>query len=104
MRLLFLVAALACAVSLAANAEAAPKPVDVAINTTAGTIVVRLDPEHAPNTVKNFLHYVDAGTYDGATFYRSVSKAREAQSRIEVIQGGLNPQTANPMIKPIALE
>jgi len=77
---------------------------DVAIQTTVGTIVVRLDPVHAPNTTKNFLHYVDVGTYDGAMFYRSVSKAREPQSNIEVIQGGLNPQLPNPMIRPIPLE
>ena len=79
-------------------------PVDVAIQTSAGTIVVRLDPARAPITVKNFLHYVDAGTYNGATIYRTVRRATEPQSRIEVIQGGLNPQTANPMIKPIPLE
>ena len=79
-------------------------PVDVAIQTSAGTIVVRLDPARAPNTTKNFLHYVDTGTYNGATFYRSVSKAHEPQSNIEVIQGGLNPQGSDPMIHPIALE
>jgi peptidyl-prolyl cis-trans isomerase A (cyclophilin A) len=87
----------------AASARGAA-PVDVAIQTTAGTIVVRLDPARAPVTVKNFLHYVDAGTYNGATIYRTVRRATEPQSRIEVIQGGLNPQTANPMIKPIPLE
>lgn len=106
MRVLSLAAAfVAASILLAvAPASAAPKPVDVAIQTTAGTIVVRLDPVHAPKTVANFLHYVDAGTYNGATFYRSVSKAREPQSQIEVIQGGLNPQAMNPMIKPIDLE
>ena len=87
----------------AASARGAA-PVDVAIQTSAGTIVVRLDPARAPVTVKNFLHYVDAGTYNGTTIYRTVRRATEPQSRIEVIQGGLNPQTANPMIKPIPLE
>jgi peptidyl-prolyl cis-trans isomerase A (cyclophilin A) len=96
---------LAAAVMLTAPAAAPrPAPVDVAIQTTVGTIVVRLDPARAPNTTKNFLHYVDLGTYNGATFYRSVSKAREPQSRIEVIQGGLNPLQSNPMTPPIALE
>ncbi len=79
-------------------------PVDVAIRTSLGTIVVRLDTTHAPVTTKNFLHYVDLGTYAGTTFYRTVSRAREPGSKIEVIQGGLNPQTANPMIRPIPLE
>jgi peptidyl-prolyl cis-trans isomerase A (cyclophilin A) len=96
---------LATAVMLTALAAAPrPSPVDVAIQTTVGTIVVRLDPARAPNTTKNFLHYVDLGTYNGASFYRSVSKAREPQSRIEVIQGGLNPLQSNPMTPPIALE
>lgn len=77
---------------------------DVAIKTTAGTIVVRLDRAHAPGTVRNFLHYVDTHAYDGAAFYRTVRKATEPQSHIEVIQGGLNPQAPNPMIAPIPLE
>lgn len=102
-RTLTLAAALAVVLAPAAT-FAAPRPVDVAIQTTMGTIVVRLDPARAPNTTKNFLHYVDLGTYNGATFYRSVSKTREPQSHIEVIQGGLNPQESDPMIKPIALE
>ncbi len=88
----------------AAPPPSAARPVEVAIRTTDGTIVVRLDPAHAPLTTKNFLHYVDAGTYDGTSFYRTVAKANEPQSKIEVIQGGLNPQTQNPMIAPIKLE
>jgi peptidyl-prolyl cis-trans isomerase A (cyclophilin A) len=80
------------------------KPVDVAIQTSAGIIVVRLDTARAPVTTANFLHYVDAGTYNGTSFYRTVSKANEPASKIEVIQGGLNPQAANPMIRPIPLE
>jgi peptidyl-prolyl cis-trans isomerase A (cyclophilin A) len=79
-------------------------PVDVAIVTSAGTIVVRLDAERAPLTTQNFLHYVDLGTYNGTTFYRTVRRASEPQTKIEVIQGGLNPHAANPMIRPIPLE
>ncbi|MEA2689159.1 MAG: peptidyl-prolyl cis-trans isomerase [Candidatus Eremiobacteraeota bacterium] len=95
------------AAALFATTAAAPRgapSTDVAIKTSEGTIVVRPDAAHAPGTVKNFLHYVDAHTYDNTTFYRTVSRAREPQSKIEVIQGGLNPQTANPMIAPIPLE
>jgi peptidyl-prolyl cis-trans isomerase A (cyclophilin A) len=94
-------------VVLLATAAAAPRSApttDVAIRTSDGTIVVRLDAAHAPGTVKNFLHYVDTHAYDNRTFYRTVSKANEPQSKIEVIQGGLNPQAANPMIAPIPLE
>ncbi len=86
------------------HAAAAAKPVDVAIRTSLGTIVVRLNTAAAPITTKNFLHYVDASTYNGATFYRTVRRSSEPQARIEVIQGGLNPQTANPMIQTVALE
>jgi peptidyl-prolyl cis-trans isomerase A (cyclophilin A) len=91
---------------LAPSATAAPASgtTDVAIRTSVGTIVVRLDAARAPITVRNFLHYADTHAYDNATFYRTVRRATEPQSRIEVIQGGLNPQAANPMIRPIPLE
>jgi peptidyl-prolyl cis-trans isomerase A (cyclophilin A) len=98
-----------CAIMLAVPSPAraasrAAAPVDVAIQTSMGTIVVRLDPARAPGTTANFLHYVDTGAYNGATFYRTVSKANEPRSQIEVIQGGLNPQRPNPMIHPVSLE
>jgi peptidyl-prolyl cis-trans isomerase A (cyclophilin A) len=103
----FLAKAVLVALAVAAplsGASAAPSTTDVAIRTSLGTIVVRLEAARAPVTVRNFLHYVDAHAYDGATFYRTVRRATEPQARIEVIQGGLNPQTANPMIRPIELE
>lgn len=84
-----------------ASADPAP-PVDVALETSAGTIVVRVDVEHAPRTARNFLHYVDTHAYDGATFYRTVNKRSEPESRIEVIQGGLGPRAA--ALPPITLE
>jgi len=55
-----------------------------------GTIVLQLEPGKAPITTKNFLHLVDLGTYNDATFYRTVLKKTEPQSNIEVIQGGLH--------------
>jgi peptidyl-prolyl cis-trans isomerase A (cyclophilin A) len=99
-----LLLAAATATAAAPPHSPAPTATDVAIRTSAGTIVVRLDAAHAPGTVRNFLHYVDARTYDGTSFYRTVRRATEPQSKIEVIQGGLNPQAANPMIAPIPLE
>jgi peptidyl-prolyl cis-trans isomerase A (cyclophilin A) len=88
-----------------APAIAAPRgTVDVAIATTAGPIVVRLDRARAPGTVDNFLHYVDTHAYDGAIFYRTVRRSSEPQSRIEVIQGGLHPETATTSNKPIPIE
>jgi len=83
-------------------AFAAPLP-HVAIVTNAGTIVVELDTKRAPITTKNFLHLVDSRAYDGATFYRTVSKAAVPGSNIEVIQGGLQGVNRIPDQK-IALE
>jgi peptidyl-prolyl cis-trans isomerase A (cyclophilin A) len=84
---------------------AAPHPstVDVAIQTTQGTIVVRLDSARAPITTANFLHYVDSKAYDSSSFYRTVSRAHEPQASIQVIQGGLNAN-AGGMARPIPLE
>lgn len=52
--------------------EAAEKP-RVELDTTAGKIVLELDPEKAPITVENFLKYVDDGYYDNLTFHRVIS-------------------------------
>jgi peptidyl-prolyl cis-trans isomerase A (cyclophilin A) len=97
--------ALTCAlVALPAAGSAAPKTVDVAIVTTAGTIVVALDLEHAPVTAGNFLKHVDAGVFNtGATFYRTVRTTDPAHpARIEIIQGGIDPK--DDTMPPIPLE
>ena len=49
------------------GAAAAPR---VALDTTAGQIVIELDAAKAPQTVENFLAYVKAGHYDGTIFHR----------------------------------
>lgn len=38
-----------------------------------GDIVIALEPEVAPNTVKNFLSLANEGFYDGLTFHRVIS-------------------------------
>ncbi|MDE2235528.1 MAG: peptidyl-prolyl cis-trans isomerase [Gammaproteobacteria bacterium] len=43
---------------------------EVAFETSLGTFVVQLDRQRAPLTVKNFLHYVQTGFYDGTIFHR----------------------------------
>lgn len=43
----------------------------VAMTTGRGLIVVELEVHRAPLTSANFLRYVDAGKYDGGTFYRA---------------------------------
>jgi peptidyl-prolyl cis-trans isomerase B (cyclophilin B) len=44
----------------------------VAIDTNHGRIVLELDAEAAPDTVANFLGYVDQGFYDGTLFHRVI--------------------------------
>lgn len=84
-RYLLRIAAAAAAVLIAFGASAAPPAPanpypEVRLVTTAGTIVVRLNRERAPLTVKNFLEYVRDGFYDGTIFHRVVPDF--------VIQGG----------------
>ena len=44
----------------------------VEVSTNYGAIIIKLDKEKAPNTVKNFLSYVDEGFYDGTIFHRVI--------------------------------
>lgn len=44
----------------------------VELETSLGTIVLELYPEKAPETVKNFLEYVDSGFYDDTIFHRVI--------------------------------
>ncbi|MEZ5626814.1 peptidylprolyl isomerase [Denitromonas sp.] len=44
----------------------------VKLHTNHGTITLELDAEKAPETVKNFLAYVEAGHYDNTIFHRVI--------------------------------
>lgn len=44
----------------------------VLLDTSKGEIVLELYPDKAPDTVKNFLDYVDAKFYDGTIFHRVI--------------------------------
>jgi len=50
----------------------AAQEVKVALDTSAGRIVLALDPVRAPATTANFLKYVDGGRLNGESFYRSM--------------------------------
>ncbi|NCC23824.1 MAG: peptidyl-prolyl cis-trans isomerase [Deltaproteobacteria bacterium] len=52
----------------------------ILLETNLGDILIELLPEHAPETVQNFLVYLDEGHFDGTIFHRVV--------RGFVIQGG----------------
>jgi cyclophilin family peptidyl-prolyl cis-trans isomerase len=56
---------------LTASAANAADP-KVKMETSEGVIVIELYPEKAPDTVKNFLSYVDEGFYDGTIFHRVI--------------------------------
>ena len=44
----------------------------VLLETSKGKILLELYPDNAPETVKNFLNYVDAKFYDGMIFHRVI--------------------------------
>ena len=44
----------------------------VKLTTNHGTIIIKLDAEKAPATVKNFLDYVNSGFYNGTIFHRVI--------------------------------
>jgi peptidyl-prolyl cis-trans isomerase A (cyclophilin A) len=81
-------------------------PVHVLIETTFGAIEVAVDTTHAPLTAANFLRYVDGGFYDGGRFHRAVTPDNQPNDtiRIEVIQGGVNPDRQGETGPPLALE
>jgi peptidyl-prolyl cis-trans isomerase A (cyclophilin A) len=66
--------ALFLAQPLAAQTAAAPATIEVkvALDTSAGRIVLALDPVRAPATTANFLKYVDGGRLNGESFYRAM--------------------------------
>jgi cyclophilin family peptidyl-prolyl cis-trans isomerase len=53
----------------AAGAGAAPS---VELQTNMGKLVIELDADKAPVTVKNFLQYANAGFYNGTIFHRVI--------------------------------
>ena len=44
----------------------------VDMQTNLGSITLELFPEQSPETVKNFLNYVDEGFYEGLIFHRTI--------------------------------
>lgn len=77
---LFVLALFVClgwATAEAADGNGRPR---VLMTTTHGEIEIELWPEAAPETVRNFLQYVESGHYSGLIFHRVI--------RDFVIQGG----------------
>ena len=102
MKTRFLSAALLAFASVPAFAQTppatAPDLVPVALETSAGRIVVGLDKVHAPVTTANFLHYVDSHRFAGESFYRAMRVGAGG-----LIQGGVRSD-ARKLYAPIKHE
>ena len=59
-------------ICLSASNLALAEPQKVLMKTSMGEITIALDGDKAPQTVANFLAYVDAGFYDGTIFHRVI--------------------------------
>ncbi|MGH8028713.1 MAG: peptidylprolyl isomerase [Arenimonas sp.] len=78
-------------------APAAPAP-RVALETSQGRIVLELYPQHAPETVANFLEYARSGHYNGTVFHRAIYG-------VLVQGGGFTPDLQpKPERQPVANE
>ncbi|WP_096087748.1 peptidylprolyl isomerase [Agaribacterium haliotis] len=71
--------AASCAFAAKENKTKGPYP-EVVFETSLGKMTIELYPNEAPETVKNFLRYVDEGFYTGTIFHRVIPNF--------VVQGG----------------
>lgn len=87
------------------NARTEPEP-RVLIKTERGDIKIEIYEKQAPVTAANFLRYVDAGLFKGASFYRVVRLDNQPNNavKIEVIQGGLGFSDEDRPFPPIEHE
>ncbi len=69
MKRILIFAAAVLALAFGASAGDNPK---VALDTSRGKIVLELYADKAPQTVKNFMAYVDAGFYNSTVFHRVI--------------------------------
>jgi peptidyl-prolyl cis-trans isomerase A (cyclophilin A) len=80
---------------------AQPAGTIVVLQTSLGEIRIALDTARAPLTSQNFLRYVDAGKFDGTTFYRALKYDKAGTEGL--VQGGLQGKTRGAF-PPIAHE
>jgi peptidyl-prolyl cis-trans isomerase A (cyclophilin A) len=89
---------LATAFCLTAQAPPPPPEARVALETSAGRIVILLHLDKAPITAGNFLRYVTQKRFDGTTFYRGFGTADYG-----FVQGGAKNDPKR-ILPPIAHE
>jgi peptidyl-prolyl cis-trans isomerase A (cyclophilin A) len=78
----------------------------IEILTDLGPIILEIDTLRAPVTAANFLRYVEAGLYDGGSFFRTVHAQNQPTDsiRIEVIQGRIDGDRRDEALDAIPLE
>ena len=72
--------------------------------TDKGEIIAELYADRAPLSVANFLRYVDAEKYDGATFFRAVRMANQIQNKIKIEVVQIDVDESVEQFDPIPLE
>ena len=73
MRYIWIVLTVFCVLAGSAMAqETAPSNPQVVMQTSKGDIVLELYLDKAPQTVQNFMRYVDSGFYNGTIFHRVI--------------------------------
>ncbi|OGA49204.1 MAG: peptidylprolyl isomerase [Betaproteobacteria bacterium RIFCSPLOWO2_12_FULL_62_13] len=85
-----------CSVLASFNLSAASPQVE--IKTNVGAIVIELYPDKAPETVRNFLQYVQDGFYNGTIFHRVIDG-------FMIQGGGFTPDlNVKPTRNPVPIE
>src|SRR5438034_3472243 len=74
-------------VSLLLAVQPTAPPKQAVVETAAGTFIIDLDPEAAPNQVAYFMKLAQQGAFDGTTFHRVV--------KYGMVQGG-DPLSKDP--------
>ncbi len=75
----------------------------VVLETDLGTIIIEIYEDRAPLSAGSFLAFVDAGYYEDAAFYRTVTPESDNGSPpISIIQGGV--LDADRVLPPVAHE
>lgn len=72
----------------------------VTMKTTLGTLKIQMEPDWAPNTVRNFLMLVETGWYNGTSFHRII-KDFVAQGGMEGSRPGSAAHPADRWVRPI---
>jgi cyclophilin family peptidyl-prolyl cis-trans isomerase len=72
----------------------------VTMKTTLGTLKIKMEPDWAPNTVRNFLKLTETGWYNGTVFHRVV-KGFVAQGGMAEGRAGGPAHPADRWVKPI---